>query len=377
MKITAIDPVTFSGPVSDLCFVRVRTDAGVTGWGECSLPGKPEGVAGAVRDLAPLLIGADPSDSEWCWQRGYRHAFWRGGPIQTSALSGVDVALWDIRGQIAGQPVYKLLGGAVRKRIALYANIGLSEDPAEIVRRIAQVRALGYRVVKFYPLGGTGPVLRLSEIRNVVACCEAARDALGDEMDFALDFHGKLSAAGAVQVERAVRDTHPLWIEEPVAAETPAELQRCAESFVIPIAVGERLFTRWGFRPVLEGRLCGIIQPDVSNAGGITEMWKIAALAETFGVAFNPHNPNGPLQTLASLHLAASAQAFAMLEHRFDHHAQYARIAGPMVTVGEDGCCGLPDGPGLGGAVRCGVGDEGIVPVINDCWRPDGSVADW
>ncbi|WP_316980355.1 galactonate dehydratase [Shumkonia mesophila] len=377
MKITAIKVFPVPGPVSDLCYVKVETDAGIVGYGECSLPGKPQGVAGAVRDLEAFLIGADPTDTEWCWQRVYRHSYWRGGPILTSALSGVDVALWDIRGKSLGLPIYKLLGGAVRNRIRLYANIGLSEDPDEFRTRTRAALALNYTAVKFYPLPAIGPVVDRKAIRTVVACCEAVRDELGDDRDFAVDLHGKPTASGAIAIEEAIRHTGPLWLEEPVAAESVQDLRRCAEIFKTPIAVGERLFTRWGFRQVLEEQTAGIIQPDVSNAGGITEMWKIAVLAETFGVAFNPHNPNGPLQVLASLHLAASAQAFAMLEHRHEDHDAFRRIAEPMVTVDEDGCCGVPEGPGLGGTFHQEGEKATVIAKIHECFRPDGSVADW
>lgn len=376
MKIVAIRALLVQGPVSDLCYVKVEADDGVFGYGECSLPGKPNGVAGAVEDLGRMLAGADPTDTEWCWQRAYRHSYWRGGPILTSALSGVDVALWDIRGKAAGLPIYKLLGGAVRKRIRLYANLGLSEDPEVFRGRIRSAVALGYRTVKIYPLPPVGPVVDRAAVKGVVACCEAARNELGD-LDFAVDFHGKLTASAAVAIEAAIRHTSPLWIEEPVAAESVRDLARCAEHFTIPIAVGERLFTRWGFLPVLDRQLAGIIQPDVSNAGGITELSKLAAMAETFGVAFNPHNPNGPLQVLASLHLAASAQAFGMLEHRHEFHDAFARIGGPVVAVESDGCCGLPPGPGLGGTFHEACSGAPVVAKIHESFRRDGSVDDW
>ncbi len=376
MKIVSIEPFSIDGPVSDLCYVKVQTDEGIAGYGECSLPGKPNGVAGAIRDLERLLLEADPTDSEWCWQRAYRHGYWRGGPILTSAMSGVDVALWDIRGKLVDQPIYKLLGGAVRKRIRLYANLGLSEDPEVFRQRTRAALALGYRTVKIYPLPPVGSVVDKQALASVVACCEAMREELGDR-DFALDFHGKLTAAGAIAMEAAVRHTNPLWIEEPVAAESPAELRRCVEHFTVPIAVGERLFTRWGFRPILDEQLAGIIQPDVSNAGGITELSKLAAMAETYGVAFNPHNPNGPLQVLASLHLAASAQAFAMLEHRHEFHDAFARIAAPVVAVEDDGCCGLPPGPGLGGTPCPREPGQPIRGKIHESFRRDGGIDDW
>jgi galactonate dehydratase len=216
----------------------------------------------------------------------------------------------------------------------------------------------------------------VKSIKKVVASCEAVRDELGD-CDFALDFHGKLTASAAVVIEAAIRHTKPLWIEEPVSAESPQELTRCVERFSTPIAVGERLFTRWAFLPILGQQLAGIIQPDVSNAGGISELWKIAALAEAYGVAFAPHNPNGPLQVLASLHLAASAQMFGMLEHRHDSRAEFARIGGPLVDIGPDGCCGLPQGVGLGGAPNEEIFSRPVTGKIHESFRADGAIDDW
>jgi galactonate dehydratase len=379
MKITALKTFTAWSPFTDWSFLKVETDdPEIFGWGECSLPSKPHGVAGALKDLEPLLLGADPLDREWCWQRMYRHSYWRGGPILTSSISAVDMALWDIAGKIHDTPVYKLMGGAVRDRIKLYANIGLSTSAAELRNRARHAVGLGYAVVKFYPLPPLGSVEGPAVVRQVADCCAAVRDEIGPDRDFALDFHGKTSAAMAVQIERAVRDTHPLWIEEPVLPETPNALVRCAEKFVTPIALGERLFTRWGFRPVLEGELASIIQPDVANAGGISEMIRIAALAELYGVTFNPHSPNSPLQSMASMHIAANAQMFGMLEHRHEHHDYMARLCSHVPTVEADGCAGLPAGAGLGTSVNEGFfADQVERPFIPEEWRKDGSIAEW
>lgn len=379
MKITRLVPYGVRSPVTDWTYVKVETDEpGLFGWGECSLPSKTHGVQGAVRDLEKLLVGADPLATEWCWQRAYRHSYWRGGPIQTSALSGVDMALWDIRGKVAGQPIHQLLGGAVRQKLRLYANCGLATSPAVFCDRVRAARDQGYRVVKIYPLPPVHAIETRAVIDHVVACCEAVRDELGERGNFALDFHGRCSTSLAVEIEAAVRATKPLWIEEPVAAESVGALRRCAEKFVVPIATGERLFTRWAFRPILEEELVGIIQPDVANAGGISEMAKIASLAELYGVAFNPHNPNGPLQSLASAHLAAHAQAFVMLEHRHEHHEYMAKFCSTFPQVDEDGYAALPAGPGLGAEI-----DEDFLkaspaePWIPESFRDDGSIADW
>lgn len=219
MKITRLTPFVCYSTISDLVFVKVETDEpGLFGWGECSLPTKPTGVAGAVRDLEKLVVGADPEQVERIWQRMYRHAYWRGGPIQTSALSGVDMALWDIRGKLAGKTVAALLGGPVRDRIKAYANIGLSTSPAEFRERTAHALGMGFKAVKSYPLPAVAMTEGVAAIRQIVAACQAVRDELGPDLDFAIDMHGRPSAALAIQIEAAVRDTAPLWIEEPVPA---------------------------------------------------------------------------------------------------------------------------------------------------------------
>lgn len=331
-----------------------------------------------MRDLEKLILGADPLNSEWCWQRMYRHSYWRGGPIQTSALSGVDAALWDIRGKAWGQPLHRLLGGAVRDKVKLYANIGLSNSPEDFRDRAEVALAMGYRGLKAYPLPAVGPVEGSAAIRRVAACCETLREVLGEERDFALDFHGRCSAAVAVEMEAAVRHTRPLWIEEPVPAEQTESLRRVAEKSVIPIAAGERLFTRWAFRQLLEEELVAVIQPDASNAGGISEMTKLAAMSECFGVGFFPHSPNGPLQAIASLHLSLCAPTAQWQEHRHDAVEFMAKACAASPVVDADGYCRPSDAPGLGADL-----DEDFLLAhppgewIPESFRVDGSIGDW
>lgn len=379
MKITALKPYAIATPVTDWALVKVQTDEpGLFGWGECSLPGKPHGVVGAVRDLEKLVLGQDPLNSEFLWQRMYRHGYWRGGPIQTTAMSGVDVALWDIRGKVWNQPLHKLLGGAVRSKVKLYANIGLSCDSGEFRRRAEAALAIGYRAVKIYPLPAMGPIQGPALVRQVAGCCAAVRDVCEDACDFAVDLHGRCTTAMAVQIERAVREFGPLWLEEPVPAEQPQSLRRLAEKTTVPLAGGERLFTRWGFRQVLDEQLLDIIQPDVSNAGGVSEMSKLAALAELHGVAFSPHNPNGPVQSLVSLALAAHAPTGQWLEHRHEHHDFMVKICATFPRVDAEGFCGLSNAPGIGAEV-----DEDFLksnPAVDwtpEVFREDGSPGDW
>ena len=378
-KITALKAYGCASPFSDWTFVKVETeDSSLYGWGECSLPGKTFGVQGAIRDLEKLLAGEDPLRTEYLWQRMYRHSYWRGGPIHTSAISGVDCALWDIRGKVLNRPICELLGGPVRRRVRLYANIGLSTDPAELAKRARHAVSLGYTAVKLYPLPVLDYLSGRRVIEGIVNCCGAVRDAIGPGHDFAVDFHGRPSAGFAVQLEAAIRDLNPLWIEEPVLPELEGGLRRCARKFRVPIATGERLFTRWSFKDLLEQELASVIQPDVSNAGGITELVKIAALAEMYGVVFNPHNPNGPLQSQTSLHLASYAPAFQMLEHRHEGHDFAASICTVVPKIEPDGCCTPPSGAGIGGAmIEAALAASPPQPWIPEAFRSDGSVADW
>lgn len=379
MKITAVKAYAVAGPLTDLCFVKVETDEpGLYGWGEASLPMKSPAVAQAVRDMAALVTGMDPIAVERVWQRMYRHSYWRGGPILTSAISGIDQALWDIRGKYLNQPVCALLGGPVRDRVELYANLGLSSDPAELRRRATAAKALGYKVFKFYPLPAVAATESPTAVATVVACCEAVRDEIGSDQSYALDFHGRCSTALAVQMEAGVRHTQPMWIEEPTPPENPQALGRCAEKFVTPLAAGERLFTRWGFRELLENKLVDIIQPDVANAGGISEMMRIAAMAELYGVAFAPHNPNGPVQAMASLHLATAAPAFTVLEHRHDMAEGMAAFASNAPRLESDGYAAIPTGPGLGIDLDEGwLAAHPATPSLYESFRADGAVADW
>ncbi|MCX6970688.1 MAG: galactonate dehydratase [Verrucomicrobia bacterium] len=379
MKITDIKAYSIASPVTDWTYVKVETDEpGLFGWGEATLPTKPRGVLGAVQDLKKLLVGRNPLEIRKNWEVCYRHSYWRGGPIITSALSGVDVALWDIFGKVQKQPVYQLLGGAVRDRVPLYANLGLSNDPEEFKRRALEAKAAGYGTVKIYPLPAIQAVEGPQTFRQIVRCCEAVREVMGEEGDFAMDFHGRCSAAFAIRVEAEVRHTHPLWIEEPILPERNHEYALLRPHFKTPVATGERLFTRWGFREVFEKQLVDIIQPDVSNAGGLSEMVRIGAVAETFGMTLNPHNPNSAYQGATSLHLAFHLPNFTALEHRHEHHDFMRRYCSFVPAVESDGAASPPAGVGIGVDM-----DEEFLRKnpftdwIPESWRSDGSVGDW
>lgn len=380
MKIVSVTPFAIQGPVSDLCFVKLHTDAGIFGWGEGSLPGKASAVAAAIAELGGLIAGMNALQIERVWQRMVRHSYWKAGPILSSAVSAIDMALWDAKGKLYNTPVHDLLGGAVREKVWLYANIGLCQDPGELRERTLLAMSMGYSAVKFYPLP---PVMALegpAAYRSVVACCEAVRDEIGPDGAFCLDFHGRCSPAVAVQMEAAVRHTQPLWIEEPTAPEDVGALQRVQEKFQIPVATGERYSSRWQFKEIFERRLADVIQPDASNCYGISELHRIASMAEMYGIAFAPHNPNGPVQAMASLHLAAAAQNFVILEHRHDVVDQFSAFASVSLASTGDGWAAIPNGPGLG----IELDEEALLakPFQAGAWvaesfRSDGSIGDW
>lgn len=317
-------------------------------------------------------------NSAACWQRMYRHGYWRDGAVLASAMSGVDIALWDIRGKALEQPIASVLGGAVRDRIRLYANIGLSTDAGELGSRARRAVEQGYHAVKFYPLPAVAVLEGPASVNAVVECCETVRAVLGDDRDFAVDFHGRTTAAMAVVFERAIRDTRPLWIEEPVPPDDPHGLRTCADKFITPIAVGERCHGRTDFIRLLEERSVAVIQPDVANVGGITVAAQLASLAEAYNVVFAPHNPNGPVQTLASMHLAANAQSFAMLEHRPDSDSRMSAIASFVPAVGEGGYATVPNSSGLGTEIVIDDDQEPLTPTwMPESIRADGSFGEW
>ncbi len=379
MKITAINAHLHSGTFSDLAFVEVQTDEpDLVGWGECTLPGKPHAVAGAVQDAARLIIGQNATNIRALWETIYRHGYWRGGAIETSALSGIDIALWDIAGKAAGVAVHQLLGGALRGSLGTYANIGLSSDPEELARRAKAAVDAGFAIVKFYPLP---PMIALPPTRLITQihdCCAAVRAVIGPDRDFAIDLHGRPLPHTVIAIERAVRDLRPLWIEEPVPIEEEAALVEVRRKFATPIALGERLFTRWQFRRVLEAQLCDIIQPDVGNAGGISELRVIADMAEAHSVVFSPHSPNAILHTAASLQVAAIAQTFGALEFRPSEDTRSGVFTTPGNLKGGPGAFSLPSAPGLGVGVNpasCHL-ELSRVPVLAEI-APDGTPLDW
>jgi len=351
-------------------FLKVHTNAGIVGLGEPVVEGRALTVATAVKEIEPYLVGKDPRAVTHHWQAIYRHAFYRGGPVLTSALSGIDQALWDIKGKALGVPVYELLGGPTRNRVRVYAH-------ARTPEAIKAAKAKGFTAFK------TGPAKRRparyietpAEVRYAAEQFAALRKAAGDDCDIGIDFHGAISPALAKILIKALEPYQPMFIEEPCQCQNHDVMAEIARGTHLPIATGERVYTKWGFREVLEKKAATILQPDLCHAGGITEGRLIAGMAEAYYASIAPHNPLGPISLAAGVHLAASIPNFLCQE---------------QVSLGEGyikkpftvraGYLDLPTKPGLG----VELDDNALADKLNHDWKnreefdqDDGSVVDW
>jgi galactonate dehydratase len=373
-----IETVPIFGGGRDWVFVRVHTDEGITGTGEGTLEGRARTIVAAVEELKDYLVGEDPRRIEHLWQIMYRHAFYRGGPVMNSAISGVEQALWDILGKSLGVPVHRLLGGAVRDKIRVYANGPRGTTADEIAESALSLKERGYSAMKLVPFGATKPLDGVATIRRAVEIMEAVRAAVGPDVDLMVDAHGRLSPAMAIQMGQAIKDVGIFFLEEPCLPENAATMQTVARECGIPVATGERLFTKWGFRDVLERQAAAVLQPDLAHCGGILEGRKIAAMAEVYYCGLAPHNPLSPVNMRASLHLDAVAPNFVIQEWVSDDPPWRDEILVNPVVI-KDGWAEVPTEPGLGtdlvdDVCRAHPARSLHLPVL---WHDDGSVADW
>jgi galactonate dehydratase len=351
-------------------FLKVYTDSGIIGLGEPITEGRADTCATAIKEIAPYLVGKDPRRVMHHWQAIYRHTFYRGGPILTSALSGIEQALWDIKGKALGIPIYELLGGPTRDRIRVYAH-------ARTPDAIRKAKAEGYTAFKTGVNNSrqSGVVANPKFIDEATETFAGLREAVGADADIGIDFHGAISPQNAALLIHRLEPYQPFFIEEPVNCQNVDVMAELAKETHIPIATGERIFTKWGFREILEKGAASILQPDMCHAGGIFEGRLIAGMAEAYYAAIAPHNPLGPISLAAGLQLAASIPNFLCQE---------------QVTLGEgylktpfkveDGHVPLPLGPGLG----IELDEEALADKLGHEWRnpetylsSDGSVVDW
>ncbi|MCP2241293.1 galactonate dehydratase [Lentzea aerocolonigenes] len=380
MKVTAVETFLV-GP--RWLFLKVSTDEEVTGWGEPVVEGRAETVRAAVHELSDLVIGQDPLRVEDHWQVLRRGGFYRGGPVLSSALSGYDHALWDIAGKARGLPVHELLGGPVRDRVRAYSWVG-GDRPASVHEAVAGQVAAGFTAVKMNATAEMRPIASPAQAEAVLERAREARAALGPDGDLALDFHGRVSPAMARRLVRMLEEVQPMFVEEPVLPELPPEvLASVVQASAVPIATGERLFSRWEFKPVLEAGVA-VVQPDPSHAGGISELRRIGSLAEVYGASIAPHCPLGPISLAASLQVAFTTPNFLIQEQSAGMHYHgtdpaYLVDMAPVRVV--DGWIARPTGPGLGVEV-----DEAAVrraAEVGHAWRSpiwrhdDGSFAEW
>jgi galactonate dehydratase len=333
-------------------FLKVTTDEGIAGWGEPIVESRADTVRAAVEELSCYLLGKDPFRIEDHFQVLYRSGFYRGGPILSSAISGIEQALWDIKGKALGVPVYEMLGGLAREKIRVYSWIG-GDRPDSVADEARARMEAGFRAVKLNATSELNYIDSHQEIEKAVARVAAIRDACGPQFDVAVDFHGRVHRAMAKVLAKELEPYRPMFIEEPVLPEHAEALREISRHTTIPIALGERLYTRWDFKSVLTEGYVDVIQPDLSHAGGILEVRKIAAMAEAFDVAVAPHCPLGPIALAASLQVdACTPNAFIQEQSLGIHYNQGADLLDyliePSVFAYRDGCVAIPSGPGLG-----------------------------
>jgi galactonate dehydratase len=366
-------------------FLRVETDTGLVGWGEPIVEGRARTVATAVEELFDTyLLGEDPRHIEDHWQTMYRGGFYRGGPILMSAIAGVDQALWDIKGKHLGVPVYELLGGPTRERVRVYQWIG-GDRPADVAEQARQQVEAGFSALKMNAVPETRRVDNPAAVQAAVDRLGAVREAVGDEVDIGVDFHGRVAKSQAKKLAEELEVHDPFFVEEPVAPGHEDALPGVANHTATPIATGERLYSRWDFKEVLEDGAVDVIQPDLSHAGGISEVKRIAAMAEAYDVALAPHCPLGPIALAACIQVDAAVGNTLIQEQSLDIHYnegtdELAYLADPSVFAFADGYVALPEDPGLGIAIDESVVREraGDVDWHNPVWRhDDGSVAEW
>ena len=392
MKITAVETHVCHARMRNWIFVKIVTDApGLWGWGEATLEWHTRSVVGAIEDLAPLLISQDPTRIEYLWQRMYRQHFWHGnGIVRGTAISGIDIALWDILGKSLGVPCHKLWGGPVRDFIRLYSHLGggkmedfYQTDPADASRfaELAQAAvADGFTAFKTMAVPETMPLEGLRPIHYAEAVVRAMREAVGDDIDIMVDCHARPSPRMGHLFAKALEPYGLYWFEEPCWPETIddiAAIQRCVRT---PIATGERLVGVWAFRDLLEKRACSVIQPDITHCGGLSEARRIAALAEAYRVAIAPHNPQGPVSTAASLEFGFATPSYIICESVHLDVPWRQDVCTESYTVEKQGRIVRPcDAPGLG--VEINEAEVAKYPFEQEAamesFYADGSVGDW
>ncbi|MFK7834075.1 MAG: galactonate dehydratase [Winogradskyella sp.] len=366
-------------------FVKITTKCGIIGWGEPVVEGKANSVAACVKELEQYLIGRTANNIEDIWQVLYRGGFYRGGTILMSAISGIDQALWDIKGKHLGVPVYELLGGAVRQKIKMYCWIG-GDNPDVVIQHAQERVNQGYRAVKMNATGSMEWVSSIKDIQNVANNIKLLREEFGYTIDIGLDFHGRVHKPMVKRLIDKLAPYDPMFIEEPVLSENNDALKHIYSYTSIPIATGERMLSRWDFKDILHQGVVDIIQPDLSHAGGISEVKRIATMAEAYDIAIAPHCPLGPISLASALHLDFSSTNAIIQESSLGIHYNKGYdlldyVKNPEVFSVKDGYLDLMSKSGLGVEInekKLREGRKIIHNWTNPIWRnEDGNFAEW
>jgi galactonate dehydratase len=387
MKITKIEPIIVGAPTPgggllsnrNYIFIKVHTDEGITGLGEATLEGYDHTIRGLLKDMENLLIGEDPTRIEYLTQIMIRQKFWKGGVVKGTAVAGVELALWDILGKSANLPVYKMLGGACRDKIRVYANgwSGGATDPAEIKDKAYVAMEAGYQAFKFSLAVSGWPISDRVLVRKIVAAARVIREAVGDDCPLMFDGHGRYDADLAIQIGRALEEFDLYFFEEPVQPEDVDAMKKVADGVSMPLATGERLSLKEEFRRFLDQKAVAIVQPDLAHCHGFGEGLKVARLAEAFSTWVAPHCPMSPVITAISMHLDAICPNFLIQERLFLNDWRNEVITEPLVV--KDGCLQLNDKPGWGIELDedlCAAHPE--IPInMPRLFREDGAVTDW
>jgi galactonate dehydratase len=382
MKITKFE--TFIVPPRWL-FLKIETDEGIVGWGEPVVEGRADTVKAAVEELSEYLIGKDPLRIEDHWQTMYRAGFYRGGPILMSAISGIDQALWDIKGKYHNAPVYELMGGACRDSVRVYSWIG-GDRPSDVGKAAKEAVEAGFTAVKMNGTEELQYIDSYQKIDEAVARIAAVREAVGEYIGIGIDFHGRVHKPMAKILAKELEQFRPMFIEEPVLPENNEALREIARATNIPIATGERMFSKWDFKKLLEDGYVDIIQPDLSHAGGITECKKIFAMAEAYDVAVAPHCPLGPIALASCLQVDATSHNVFIQEQSLGIHYNQGSdlldyLNDKKVFEYKDGYVDMLQQPGLG----ISINEEFVRKQAeeghnwkNPVWRhKDGTIAEW
>ncbi len=349
MKVIDVKPFVVDCFRTNWVFVKIYTDEGVTGIGEGTLEYKEKAFLGALEHIKEYLVGQNPLEIEKHWHSIYRDAYWRGGPVLMSALSAVEMALWDILGKTLNVPVYQLLGGKVNDKVRIYVNGWFSgaREPEEFAQKAKIAVQRGVTAMKWDPFGKNYLQISNAELDKAMRNIAAVREAVGDNVDLLIEGHGRFDVPTGIKIAKEIEQFHPMFFEEPTPPDNLEALKAVRDKSPVPISAGERLYSRWDYRKLFDLRAADYIQPDISHAGGIMELKKVAAEAESRYIPFAPHNPSGPVANAATLQLAATCPNFCILEIMYSDVEWRKDVVNEELAY-KDGYITIPDKPGLG-----------------------------